>query len=120
MIAGVQLKQVIGPLVDGRIYPLRIDENEDNTPPYIIYQEVSTQPELTDDGPTGHEWTRQQIDVYHPDKYEVRLFANKVVSTINNQIKPSIYGGQQQLHDEAKNLWRQSIDYEFWQTTPTE
>lgn len=120
MIAGVQLKQVLGPLVEGRIYPLRIDEKEDSTPPYIIYQEVSSQPELTDEGITGHEWTRQQIDVYHPDKYKVILFANKVVNAINDQIKPSIYGGQQQLHDEAKNLWRQSIDYEFWQTTPTE
>lgn len=120
MIASVQLKQVLGPLVEGRIYPLRIDEKEDSTPPYIIYQEVSSQPEITDDGITGHEWAHMQIDVYHPDKYKVRLLANKVVSTINDQIKPSIYGGQQQLYDEASNLWRQSIDYEFWQTTPTE
>lgn len=120
MIAGVQLKQVLGPLVDGRIYPVRIDENEDSTAPYIIYQEVSTQPDNTDDGITGHEWTHQQIDVYHPDKYKVRLLANKVVGTINDQIKPSIYGGQQQLYDEVSNLWRQSIDYEFWQTTPTD
>ncbi|PLT23760.1 tail completion protein gp17 [Psychrobacter sp. MES7-P7E] len=120
MIASVQLVQTIGLLVNGRIYPLRIDENEDSAPPYIIYQEVSSQPEITDDGITGHEWTRMQIDVYHPDKYKVRLLANKVVNTINDQIKPSIYDGQQQMYDASSELYRQSIDYEFWQTTPTE
>ena len=120
MIASVQLVQTIGPLVNGRIYPLRIDENEDSAPPYIIYQEVSSQPEITDDGITGHEWTRMQIDVYHPDAYQCTLLANKVINAINDQIQHSIYGGQEQMYDAASDLFRQSIDYEFSQTTPTE
>lgn len=120
MIAGVRLAQILGPLVGNRIYPLLVTEDDDNTSPYIIYQEISSQPEVTDDGITGHEWVRIQIDVYHHDRYQVRLLANKVINTINNQIKPSIYDGQQQLHDKPSNLYRQSIDYEFFQTTPTE
>ena len=140
MIAGVQLFNVLSPLVgdtylektqyldralyidDGnkKIYPIIARENDDATVPYIIYQTVSSQPEVTNDGITGYEWVRMQIDVYHTDAYKATILANKVINAINEQIKPSIYDGQQQLYDHASGLYRQSIDYSFFQTTPTE
>lgn len=120
MIAGVQLVQTLGSLVNARIYPMIIREHDDHTAPYIIYQIISSQPDITNDGITGHEWIRAQIDVYHDDAYACTMLANQVISSINNQIKNSIYGGQQQLYDTASDLYRQSIDYEFSQTTPTE
>lgn len=140
MIAGIKLYNMLSGLVGGnctsateytdklaftdsgkpRIYPLIITEQDDNTAPYIIYQIISSVPEITADGITGHEWIRVQIDVYHNDIYSCTLLANNVISLINDQIKPSIYGGQTQTYDSASSLYRQSIDYEFWQTTPTE
>lgn len=120
MIAGVQICSILSPLVGDRVYPMIATEHDDSTAPYIIYQAVSSQPEITNDGITGHEWIRMQIDVYHNDPYQATLLANKVINAINTQIKPSVYGGQQQLHDSASGLYRQSIDYEFFQTTPTE
>lgn len=120
MIAGVHLCNILSPLVDNRVYPMLATEDDDSTAPYIIYQAISSQPEITNDGITGHEWVRIQIDVYHSDPHKASLLANKVINIINDQIKPSIYDGQQQLHDHEKNLYRQSIDYEFFQTTPTE
>lgn len=120
MIAGVQLCTLLSPLVSNRIYPMIATEDDDSTAPYIIYQVISTQPEITDDGITGHEWVRVQIDVYHDNIYQCTLLANKVINLINEQIKPSIYDGQQQLYDHERGLYRQSIDYEFFQTTPTE
>jgi len=119
MIAGVQLVQTLGPLVGNRIYPIIIREGNNATVPYIIYQVISSQAEVTNDGITGHEWVRVQIDVYHEDIYQCTLLANNVINTINEQIKHSIYNGQQQMYDSPSDLYRQSIDYEFSQTTPT-
>ena len=119
MIAGVQLVQTLGPLVSNRIYPLVIREGNNATVPYIIYQVISSQPEITNDGITGHEWVRVQIDVYHEDVYQCTLLANNVINTINEQIQNSIDNGQQQMYDSPSDLYRQSIDYEFNQTIPT-
>lgn len=119
MIAAVRLVQILTPLVDGRIYPMIVRERDDGTPPYIIYQVISTQSDVTNDGITGHEWVRMQIDVYHDDAYQCTLLANKVINAINGHIQPSIYDGQQQLYDHSSDLYRQSIDYEFGQTIPT-
>lgn len=120
MMAGVQLAQILNPLVDSRAYPIIVPEASSSTPPYIVYQIVSVVPEVTHDGITGHEWVHVQIDVYHKTLNKCTLLANKVINTINNQIKPSIYGGTQQLYDTASSLYRISIEYEFWQTTPTQ
>ena len=120
MIAGVQLVQTLGSLVNARIYPMIIREHDDATAPYIIYQTISSVSEITNDGITGHEWVRMQIDVYHDDAYQCTLLANKVINAIIDQIQHSIYGGQEQMYDAASDLYRQSIDYEFSQTTPTE
>ena len=42
MIAGVQLVQTLGSLVNARIYPMIIREHDDATAPYIIYQTISS------------------------------------------------------------------------------
>ena len=102
----------------GRIYPDMLTEHDDKTIPYVVYQNISTVPEVTLDGVTGHEWVRMQIDVYHNDKYQAVLLANRVVQEINDNIQPSIYSARQSLREG--NLFRESIDYEFWQTAPTE
>lgn len=120
MIAGVTLYKLLSPLVDDKVYPLFVTELDTREPPYIVYQLVSNQPEITMDGITGHEWVNVQIDVYHSDIYEATLLANKVINTINNNVKPSIYGGSSQLYDPDANLYRILIEFQFWQTTPTE
>lgn len=119
MIAGVQLYQILSPLVDHRFYPDVATEQDDSTPPYIVYQHISSQPENTLDGYTGHEWVHMQIDVYHNDKYKCALLANRVIEQINTNIKHSIYGGQTSTRDPDTGLYRAIIEYEFWQTTPT-
>lgn len=119
MIAGVQLYNLLSPLVDGKVYPLFVTERDKRDPPYIVYQVISNQPEITMDGITGHEWVRVQVDVYHRDIYEATLLSNKVINLINNNVKPSIYGGSSQLYESEAKLYRITADYEFWQTTPT-
>lgn len=120
MIAGEQLCQVLDHLVSGRVYAMIASGGVEKTPPYIVFQTISTTPEDSLDGFTGHEWAHMQIDVYHNTLFEATLLANRVVSSINNQIKPSVYDGSQQLRDDDTGLYRILIDYEFWQTTPTE
>lgn len=118
MIAGVRINALLSPMVSGRLYPDMLTEHDDKTIPYVVYQNISTVPEVTLDGVTGHEWVRMQIDVYHNDKYQAVLLANRVVQEINDNIQPSIYSKRQSLREG--NLFRESIDYEFWQTAPTE
>lgn len=119
MIAGVQLYNLLSPLVDGKVYPLFVTELDERDPPFIVYQVISDQPETTLDGITGHEWVNVQIDVYHPDVYQCTLLANKVINQINNNVKPSKYNGSDQLYEADAELFRISIDYGLWQTTPT-
>lgn len=118
MIAGVRINTLLSPMVNGRLYPDMLTEHDDKTIPYVVYQNISTVPEVTLDGVTGHEWVRMQIDVYHNDKYQAVLLANRVVQKINDNIQPSIYSARQSLREG--DLYRESIDYEFWQTAPTE
>lgn len=120
MIAGVRLAQVLGPLVNSRIYPDVATENDDDTRPYITYTDVSNVPEITQDGVTGWEWVHMQINVWHDDKYEGALLANKVIYTINKEIKPAVFDGKTSTRDTETGLYGQIIEYEFWQTTPTE
>lgn len=118
MIASIQIETLLRPLVDKRVYPDLITDLDDATAPYIVYQEISNVPEVTLDGPTGHEWVHVQIDVYHTEKLACTYLANKVIETLGDNIKPSVYGGKQTLPEDG--LYRTIIEYEFWQTAPTE
>ncbi|PLT21283.1 tail completion protein gp17 [Psychrobacter sp. MES7-P7E] len=118
MKAGDRLYPLLGPLVDGRIYPMIATESADQTRPYIIWQIISSIPEVTDDGVTGHEWVRVQIDIYHDDYDECTDLAHKVIGSISDNIHPSEYENSQQSYETESKLFRQSLDVEFWQTTP--
>lgn len=120
MIAGVQLFQILSPLVDGRVYPLQVQETDLANTPFIVYQTVSSRPLNTIDGHTGHEWVRTQIDVYHEDAYQGTLLGNRVVQALSDAIKPNDYGGSILSYDPDARLHRVLIDFSFWQTNPTE
>lgn len=118
MIAGVFIYNLLSALVEGRVYPDEVGESDNQTTPYIVYQDISNIPEITMEGVTGHEWVRMQIDVYHHDKYAGVLLANKAIQLINDNSISAIYGGKVSSKDGA--LYRQMIEYEFWQTADTE
>lgn len=120
MIAGVQIFQTLGPLVDGRVYPLQVTEDDLADTPFIIYQSITGRPLNTIDGHTGHEWVRTQIDIYHDDLYQCTILANKAIEALTNKIKASEYGGQSQSYDPEARLYRIMIDFSLWQTNPTE
>jgi len=102
-----------------QIYPLFIPESGSSEPPYLVYQVISSQPQNTLDGPTGHEWARVQIDIYHDSYDDGVQLSHDVVKTLNDSLQLKIYDGTQQMYENDSKLFRQSIDIEFWQTTPT-
>lgn len=118
MIAGQLLYGLLGPLVDNQIYPMVVPDSAIKKTPYIVYQVISAQPQNTLSGTTGHEWVRVQIDVYHKSYDAAVQLAHDVVHAIDSNVQLSIYDGTQQLYEHDEQLFRQSIDYEFWQTTP--
>lgn len=119
MIAGQIIYTLLKPLVGDRIYPLIVPESQSNESPYIVYQVISSQPQNTLDGTTHHEWVRVQIDIYHKNYDACAQLSHDVVATLDQNIQISIYDGTQQLYENDTRLFRQSIDIEFWQTTPT-
>jgi len=116
MIAGERLYPLLGMLVDGRVYPMIVPESVSQSCPYIVWQIISSQPETTYDGDTGHEWIRIQIDIYHDNYDECVQLSHDVVGILDRNIQPSLYDGTQQLYDHETKLFRQSIDFEFGQT----
>lgn len=120
MNAGQQLYPILKELVAGRVYQLVRREGADMTLPYIVYSPISSVPENDLDGYTGHESARIQIDIYHDDYDELDVLTDNVIATINNNIQPSEYQGRRHLYESEDDLFRQSIDYEFWtKTIPT-
>ena len=117
MLANQTIHRLLGSLVDKRIYPMIAPEN--TTTPYIVWQVISAQPQNTLDGTTHHEWVRVQIDIYHKNYDACVQLSHDVVATLDQNIQISIYDGTQQLYENDTRLFRQSIDIEFWQTTPT-
>lgn len=67
MNASELIYTALSDLVDGRVYPLIVPENADDTTPYVVYQLISALPITTLDGVTYHERVRVQIDAYHHD-----------------------------------------------------
>lgn len=119
MIVGELLYSVLGSLVGNQIYPLVIPETGDDSPPYIVYQVISSQSQNTLDGPTGHEWARVQIDIYDHDYDQCVQLSHDVVKALDDALQLKIYDGARQMYEKDSKLFRQSIDIEFWQTTPT-
>jgi hypothetical protein len=119
MIVGETLYTLLGPLVGNRIYPMIVPETEQNAPPYIVWQVISSQSQNTLEGPTGHEWLRVQIDVYDSDYDNCVQLSHDAVKALDNGLQLKIYDGTKQMYESDSKLFRQSIDIEFWQTTPT-
>lgn len=116
MTASERIYSLLADLVDGRCYPLFVPETEKSPPPYIVYSIISNTPDNVLDGITGHEWVRVQIDVYTKNYDDTIALSAQVVRQLNT-IQPSEYGGTTYHHDDG--LWRGLIEYEFWQTLPT-
>lgn len=114
MNASQIIYEKLSALVDGRCYPLFVPEYSSQKPPYIIYQQISTEPENTLDGVTGHEWITMQIDIYHNDYDECLYLTTKTITKLN-QINPSIYQGVQHFYDKESGLFRSLLEYGFWQ-----
>ncbi|WP_198333637.1 DUF3168 domain-containing protein [Psychrobacter namhaensis] len=115
MLANQTIHRLLGSLVDKRIYPMIAPKN--TTTPYIVWQVVSAQPQNTLDGTTHHQWLRVQIDIYDTSYDKTVSLSNEVTQALSNGIDLSIHSGSQQLYENDTKLFRQSIDYEFWQTT---
>ncbi|OOS03268.1 Protein of unknown function [Moraxella cuniculi DSM 21768] len=113
MHASEQIFNILSELVDGNIYPLFVPETAPDSDRYIVYQIISTEPDNTLDGTTGHEWVRVQIDVYCNDYDEMLALSSRVIGRLNG-ITPSNYLGVQHLYEA--NQYRAIIEYEFWQT----
>lgn len=116
MNAGQQLYPILSPLVDGRMFPMRRWEGADSANPYIIYSKVSSIPDSTMDGFSGHEYVRVQIDIYHEDYDELDALAIQVIDAINTGIPLSEFLNRQHLIDDS-GLYRQSMDWQLWTST---
>ena len=112
MSASKDICTLLSPFVGNRVYPLFVLETIEKLSPYIVYQIISTQPEKTIEGTTGHEWAQVQIDVYHHNYDKLLSLASDVIDALNT-IKPSEYGGCQYLFDDG--LYRAIIEYSIWQ-----
>ncbi|MFB6349288.1 DUF3168 domain-containing protein [Moraxella sp. ZJ142] len=113
MNASEQVYTLLADLVNQQVFPLFINENQSVTPPYIIYQPITTTPDNTLDGVTGHEWVRMQIDIYHDDYDELLTLTSQVIAQLDT-IKPSNYESSQIIYED--DLYRHVIEYGFWQT----
>lgn len=114
MNASYRLFELLAPLVGGRVYPLYVPEAQNPKAPYIIYNIISSLPDNTLDGVTGHDWVNVQIDVYGKTYDATASLANQVVTALNS-IKPSIYDGT--IYTTEDHFYRAIIEYQFWQTT---
>ncbi len=125
-LASVQLYSTLSPLTSGKVFPgvapYKGDpqgNKQDTDTPYISYQRISTQPENTLDGFSGHEWVNMQIDVYHGTDYEAELLANNVLYILKTNIPGLIYDGRTQGQDFETGYYYESLEIGMWQTAPT-
>ena len=80
----------LSPLVSGQVYPYFIPETADDTPPYVIYQIISTMPITTLDGITHHERVRMQLDAYHSDYDELLRLYGEILDSDDGLYRASI------------------------------
>ncbi|MCK6052505.1 DUF3168 domain-containing protein [Moraxella osloensis] len=117
MNLGQQLYPILSPLVGGRVFPMQRWEGADSANPYIIYSKVSSIPDNTMDGFSGHEYVRVQIDIYHEDYDELDALAIQVIDAISTGIPLSEFLNRQELPDDDTGLYRQSMDWQLWTST---
>ena len=115
--AGQRLSPLLNPLFDNRVYPTKRMEGQDSDVPYAIYTQTTGNPETSQDGYTGYDWVRVQIDIYAEYENEADSLENEVKNLIATQIRPSEIGTTQHLTDD--DLYRRSFDVEFFTEIPT-
>lgn len=91
-------------------------EGANSATPYVIYSKVSSIPDNTMDGFSGHEYARVQIDIYHDDYDALDTLANQVIETIQTNIPRAEFLNRQHLIDDS-GLYRQSMDWQLWTST---
>lgn len=122
MNAGSILYPALKNLVDGRVFQIqRLETAKDKRTPYIVYTPTTTTPESSQDGYTGYDWSRVQIDVYHSNYDQLDAVVEKILIAIATNIRPCDIGSRQNLYDSDSGLFRQSFDVEFFTEikTPT-
>lgn len=112
MTASERIYSLLSDLVGERCYPLIVPEHAQDSTPYIVYQIISTEPDNTLDGITGHEWANLQVDIYTQDYDELINLAHQATRRLDT-VKPSEYIGVKYLFDDG--LYRAIIEYGFWQ-----
>ena len=117
MDASKLIRSVLSPLVDGRVYPLKVPETAAATvkgKPHIIYTPITSIAVTTDDGHTGHERVPIQIDVYADTYGEANDMMKLALKTISDNIEGVAFGGRNPVPDPY--LYRQSADIRIWGT----
>lgn len=84
--------------------------------PYIVFQRVSSTPNVSLDGPSDMQNTRIQIDIFarqiaHASALETSLEALMGASSISN-----VPLGSQDLYEDAVKAYRVSKDFSCWST----
>jgi hypothetical protein len=117
MDASKLIRSVLSPLVDGRVYPLKVPETAAATvkgKPYIVYTPITSIDVTTDDGHTGHERVPIQIDVYANSYGEANDVMKSALQRISDNIEGAAFSGRNPVPDP--DLYRQSADIRIWGT----
>ncbi|KRU23540.1 tail completion protein gp17 [Psychrobacter piscatorii] len=117
MDASKLIRSVLNPLVDGRVYPLKVPEAAAETvkgKPYIVYTPITSIDVTTNEGHTGHERVPIQIDVYAPTYGEADDTMKLALKKISDEIEGAAFGGRGPFPDP--DLYRQTADIRIWGT----
>ena len=102
--------------ITARLYPLKAREQAKSVAPYLIYNDsISSNPESTLEGFTGHENVRIQIDVYAQGYTAAQLLAEKVMWALD-ALPDSDYISNQSMPNPDNNLDRRVVEFYLWQT----
>ena len=109
MDASKLIRSVLNPLVENRVYPLKVPETAAATvkgKPYIIYTPITSIDVTTNDGHTGHERVPIQIEANDTMKLALKQ--------ISENIEGTAFNGRGPFPDP--DLYRQTADIRIWGT----
>lgn len=108
-----RLRQVLGDLVAGRVYP---DTAPDNAVfPVIIYQQSGGRDYAYVDGSLPDvEHARLQLTVHGPVRSVIRPIAIEAKRRMASQMRAEIYGSMVTLHDDVAKLYTTQQFFGCW------
>lgn len=107
------LRTTLGPLCGGRFYAHVAPENA--ATPYGTYQLVSGVPVSSLDGESSLVNYRYQVDLFGPDKGVIDALAASVRAAMDAAVLfKSVCQLQQDLFEDAVQLYRVSLDFSIW------